>query len=279
MAVEVMGHVLHRARGKNGEIDAADEHRAHDTRSAGIDSESPRGSVAVDLLRTAVMPVDDAVLERNRLLGPGQPEEYAQTYSLIRTQILQKLGAKGFNNFAVVSPGAGEGKTLTAINIALSIARSAQYTAMVVDMDLRQPSVHKRFELEPPAGVADVLANGADVHNVLINPGIDSFTLFPAGRPKPGSEEMLASRRASELCYELKNRYTDRILIFDLPPLLSYDDAIAFMPNVDACLLVVEEGKTRRDAVERTLKLLDGKLMLGSVLNRSREKFNHLRRG
>lgn len=222
--------------------------------------------------RTRRIEVADEVLERNRILRPDQFDDYAQSFSLIRTQLLQKLDANGFKSFAVVSPGAGEGKTLTAVNLGVSIARSAQHTALVVDMDLRRPSIHERFEVEPAHSIVDVLEGTAEIPTVMIDPGIDDLKLLPGRNPAKRPAELLASRRTAGLTEELRNRYPDRILIFDLPPLLSYDDALAFLPNVDAYVLVVDEGRTRREDIERSLKLLDGKIMLGSVLNRSSEK-------
>ena len=221
--------------------------------------------------RTQRVDVPQEVLERNRVLRPDQFDDFAQSYSLIRTQLLQRLEASGFNSFAVVSPGAGEGKTLTALNIAVSIARSAQHTALVVDMDLRNPCVHRYLELEPRHGVVDVIRGDASIPETLIDPGIEDLKLLPGKPPAERPAELLASATAAGLTSELRNRYPDRVLVFDLPPLLHFDDALGFLPNVDAYLLVVDEGNTRREAIERTLKLLDGRVMLGSVLNRSRD--------
>ena len=109
------------------------------------------------------------------------------------------------------------------------------------------------------------------IEQLLVHPGIGSFVMLPGGTPQLHSSEMLGSRKMSQLVKELKARYPSRIVVFDLPPLLAAADVLAFAPNIEAALLVVEEGKTRRDDVHRAAELLGSIPLLGTVLNKSDE--------
>jgi capsular exopolysaccharide synthesis family protein len=225
----------------------------------------------IEYRRTRVVPVSSAVLERNRLLSdPRSP--MASAYKNLRTQVLQRMREHGWRSIAVVSPAPGDGKTLSAINLSISLARDVHHTVLLADLDLHHPSVHRCFELAPVLGLNDHLADGAAIEDVLINPGVQRLVLAPTTRATESSSELLGSERAHALVQELAQRYPARIVVYDLPPVLAADDALAFLPNVDAVLLVMRDGKTLQRDLSRTLELIGTKPLLGTVLNRADTK-------
>ena len=122
---------------------------------------------------------------------------------------------------------------------------------------------------EPGPGITDYLLRDAPLSEVMINPGIDRLVVIPAGLPAESSSELLSSPRMVELVRELKERYPSRLVLFDVPPLLTSDDGLAFVPHVDAALLVVAEGQTSYEDVERAKDMLASTHLLGAVMNRA----------
>jgi len=217
--------------------------------------------------QTRVVDVAEATLERTRVVTASAPPEIRSAYKLLRTQVLQRMQARNARTLAVLSPAAGEGKTLTAINLAIAIASTRTHTALLVDLDWHQPSVHRYFDFAPVNDVYDYLRGDAPLTAALVSPGIPRFSFLPCREPVAEASECLSSLGA--FVKELENRYANRIVLFDLPPLLATDDALSFLPLVDAALLVVEEGRTRRADVMRSLDLIGEQRLLGSVINKS----------
>jgi capsular exopolysaccharide synthesis family protein len=194
-------------------------------------------------------------------------------FKILRTQILQRLVESRWNSLAITSAEDNEGKTLTAINLAISLAREVTHTVLLVEADLRHPSVHRYFDIPAPKGLSDYLTGDVPLSELLINPaGIPRFVVLPGGRALANSAEMLNSPKMVRLVEELKSRYRSRIVLFDLPPILSCADTLAFSPYVDAALLVIEEGRSRAADIRRAAELLNGTHLIGTVLNKSREK-------
>ena len=234
------------------------------------DGELPSIELSVfEYEKTRVIDVPTAALAAARVItGRGQ-DPVTRAYKLLRTRVLQRLVAENWQTIAVVSPSGGDGKTLTAINLAISIASTRTHTSLLVDLDWQRPSVHTYFGYDPPHDVCDYLRHERPMSDVLINPGLARFCFLPCARPVPDSSEHLAD--LAPFVQELKSRYRNRIVIFDVPPLLLTDDALSFLPLVDCALLVVQEGKTKSAAVEQSLELIDPDRLLGSVINNSRQ--------
>jgi len=192
-------------------------------------------------------------------------------YRMLRTRVFQKLMANDWNSLAITSPGDNHGKTLTALNLAISLAREVNYTVLLVDFDLKQPGIHKYLGLQPQFGISDFILHDTPLNRILINPGIERLVLLPGRESLVNSSEMLKSRKMVQLVNELKSRYPSRIIIFDLPPLLETDDALAFSPYVETILLVIEEGRTTQEEIEQSMSLLRETNLMGTVLNKSRE--------
>jgi protein-tyrosine kinase len=230
------------------------------------------GEVNVTYTRTRTFKHQLSVLRRNRIVSVADPSAPATTaYKMLRTRVLQQLRREGWNSLAVTSPNEGEGKTLTAVNLAISIAREVSSTVLLVDADLLRPAVHRCFGYAPTVGLVDHLMHDAPIDEILVNPGIERLVIIPGGKPVMNSSELLSSPRMLRFVEEVKARYTSRIIIFDLPPVLSADDALGFAPYVDAALLVLKDGKTKQNEVVRALEFLSSTNIIGTVLNGSEE--------
>jgi len=220
---------------------------------------------------TRVVPASSAMLRENRVIAGFVQDPRADLFRMLRAQVLQGLAAVGGTTLGICSPNQGEGKTTIGANLAVSLAMDANHTVLLVDLDLRQPKLSECFGLAPQIGMNDYLFDGAPLSECLVNPGIDRLVLLPAGRPLSNSSEALTSPQMVSLARELKARYPDRLVIYDLPPLLASDDALVFLPLIDATLLIVCEGLTNAGDVRRAVELLDERKLLGTVLNRSSE--------
>lgn len=220
--------------------------------------------------QTRTISVVKNILQEKRIITGFEQNAFTDAYKILRTQVFQRLREKGWNSLAVTSPGAHEGKTLVAINLAISLAMEVNYTVLLVDADLRRPSVHDCLGIQAEYGLSDYLTADKPLSELLIHPeGIAGLVVLPGGRPLSNSAEMLNSQKMARLVQELKARYPSRIILFDLPPLLSAADALAFSPYVDAALLVIEDGKTQMEDVRHAVGLLQGTNVIGTVLNKS----------
>jgi protein-tyrosine kinase len=220
--------------------------------------------------RTRVFTPSAAILEANRVVNPMSSDPAAMAFRMLRTQVLQRMDANGWRSLAIFSPGAHDGKTTTAINLAVNLANDRLHTVLLVEFDFRHPALAARIGLSPEFGGDDALSGAAAIEDCLYHAeGFDRFVILPARDKMANSSEILAGPRSRELVSELRARYPERIVIFDLPPVLSADDALAFAPLVDCGLVVASEGRTRRSDLARTVELLHKTPLVGTVLNRA----------
>ncbi len=208
-------------------------------------------------------------LQKNRIISGFKPGEWLESYKMLRTRCLQVMNANNWNTLAITSPGEGTGNSLTAANLAISIAMELDRSVLLVDANLHNPSICNLFGLEPEAGLSDYLLHDTPIKEILINPDMDRLVILPAGKAMINSTEMLRSPKMIRLVSELKNRYPSRIVIFDMPPLLSQADTLGFSPYVDCVLLVVDEGRTKTDELKRAATLLKDINVLGTILNKA----------
>ena len=217
--------------------------------------------------RTTELSVKD--LREKRIIMDDH-NNVSDAYRLLRTQILQRLNDKNWNALGVTSPNTNSGKTVTAINLAISLAREVDYTVLLVDANLRAPTIHNYFNFVMEKGLSDYLSGDVSLGEILIHPeGIPRLVILPAGHALKNSSEMLSSPKMTRLVEELKHRYPSRIVLFDLPALLESSDALAFMPNTDAALVVIEEGGTEEQDLKQAFELLQSNEVIGTVLNKS----------
>ncbi len=233
--------------------------------SSRVDTSGP-----VTYTHTRTVEVAKNLLRQKRVVSGADEGAFTDAYKILRTQVLQRLREKNWNSLAITSPGINEGKTLTAINLAISLSMEVNYTVLLVDADLRHPSVHSYFGIEADHGLSDYLMADKPLSELLVHPkAIPGFVILPGGKPLGNSAEMLSSPKMVRLVEELKSRYPSRIILFDLPPLLSAADTLAFSPYVDAALLVIEDGKTQAEDAKQAIGLLQGTNVIGTVLNKS----------
>jgi Mrp family chromosome partitioning ATPase len=225
----------------------------------------------IEYRQTKTISVPADVLDRSRVLSTLADDEVTAAYKMLRTQVLQHMTSNGWTTLAVTSPGRGDGKTLTAVNLAVSIARELNFTVLLTDLDLHRGGVHECFGYEPDVDLVQYLEHDVPLSSAMFNPGIQRLVILPSVGPVENSSELLTSPKMQRLVGELKSRYPSRFLLFDLPPLLATDDALAFLPAVDAVLLVVQDGETTEEELRRTSELLENIPVVGTVLNRCRE--------
>jgi non-specific protein-tyrosine kinase len=212
--------------------------------------------------------LDMNTLADNRCVAIFPYARETEVYKVLRTQILRYTKEKGGNTIMITSAQPGEGKTLTAINLSFTFAKLFEQTVLLVDGDLRQQGIHKYLGFESDRGLADNLVDGRPVSELIIWPGIDKLTLISGGRLIHESTELLGSTRMTDLVHEMKTRYPDRYVFFDVPPILSGADALAFVPLVDYIIMVVRAGTTSANDVKKALELIPQEKVIGFVLNR-----------
>lgn len=218
---------------------------------------------------TKVVPLRADLMERNRIVAYSKTSGMAWAFDLLRTQILEKMEEKGWRTLAITSPTAEAGKTVIAMNLAMSIAHHTTKTALLVDFDLRRPKVGHYLGIDMKASLNELLDGEAEMPDVLVNPNMPRFVVLPTRRPVANPTEVLSSPRVGSLIADLRQRYRSRIVIFDLPPLLSSDDAIAVLPKIDCVLLVIANGMNTKREIEDSMHYLHDKNLIGTVLNKA----------
>lgn len=218
---------------------------------------------------SSVIVLDQAHLEKNRIVAHIKNDNNSAVFDSLRTQVLQKMEENNWRTLAVVSPTPESGKTLVSINLAISIAHQPQKTAILVDFDLRRPKIASYLGIHTEKSMNDYLQNKAQLQDVMFNPGIPRLVVIPTMRPVSKSAETLSSKKVTNLIQELRERYDSRIVIFDSPPVLNSDDAMVLLPQVDCILLVVANGMSTQSEIEQTLHHLPKENLLGVVLNRA----------
>jgi len=219
--------------------------------------------------RTRSVVIPDEALQRHRIQTGRESNQVSDAYKILRTQVIHRLRENNWNVLGVTSPKDGEGKTLTSINLAIALAAEPTQTVLLVDADLRAPHLHEELGLESNEGLTEFLLDGRSIEDMLIFPDLGRLILLLGGRGTDHSSDVLTSPRMSALGKELKHRYASRIVIFDLPPVLDQADVLAFTPQLDALLLVVEDGKTTESEFQQAMQTLKGSVpILGTVLNK-----------
>jgi capsular exopolysaccharide synthesis family protein len=229
----------------------------------------PLGSI--QYTKTQAIIIEPDVLRNNRVIMGLYNDPRADIFRVLRTNILKQLRENNWNSFAITSATPGAGKTFISINLAIAVAMEGNQSVLLVDADLRRPSVGQYLGLQGEFGLVDCLKRDVSLEDTLINPGIERLIVLPGKNSNNNSSELISSPKMVNLIKEIKSRYESRIIIFDLSPLFAADDALLFMPYVDAALLVVEDGKNTSDELQHSLYILEQTNLLGLVLNKSRQ--------
>jgi protein-tyrosine kinase len=206
----------------------------------------------------------------------GSRTRIAEEFRVIKRPILLRAFATGEeriesgNLMMVTSAKPGEGKTFTAINLAMSMASERDIHVLLVDADVQRPSVLQVLGLPPQKGLLDVLSDSnLNPADVLTRTNIRNLTLMAAGTPSLATTELLASQKMIDLMQDIATRYQDRIIILDAPPVLASSEPSVLALHVGQVILVVEAGKTGRRAVEQTLTHIGGCPNISIILNKA----------
>jgi protein-tyrosine kinase len=189
----------------------------------------------------------------------------AERYRLLRTRIKRAENGRQMRAIVVTSPAKGDGKSLTAANLALTMAQELHQRVLLLDGDLRRPSVAGLFGLPEGPGLSDVLLGVCDLDAALVHLTDQHLTVLPAGSPAAQPAELLGSAAMRRMLEGLRTRF-DRIVI-DMPPVGPLADVHVLTPMADGLLMVVRAGMTPKPAIERALSGLDMGKVLGLVLN------------
>lgn len=224
--------------------------------------------ITVQYAQTEVVSLDPSHLERERIISHQRTHPASWAFDVLRTKVLQKMDENGWRTLAITSPSVDSGKTVTAINLAMSIAQQDHRTALLVDFDFRRPSVASCLGLNRSPSLNEVLDGLADLGDALVNPGIERLVVLPTNQPMQGASEVLSSAKVTKLIHDVRERYRNRVVVFDLPPILSADDVMTVLPRMDCVLLVVASGTSTEKEVEEAMHRLGKANLLGIVLNK-----------
>ena len=221
--------------------------------------------------KTKTISLDPEVLRNNRVIMGLYNDPRADIFRVLRTNVIRQLRENNWNSFAITSATLGAGKTFISVNLAIAIAMEGNQSVLLVDADLKRPAVGNYLDLQLEAGLFDYLNGNISLEDILINPGIERLVILPGRNSNTNTSELISSRKMVDLIKEIKSRYESRIIIFDLPPLFAADDALLFMPHIDAALLVVEDGKNTSDELQHSMHILEQTNLLGLVVNKSKQ--------
>jgi hypothetical protein len=213
-------------------------------------------------------------LERERIVSHNVSDIRAKAYDVLRTQLLQAMDRRGWHVLAVTSPTEGCGKSITSINLALSIARQSERSVILIDLDLQRPRVSHYLGLKPTQGVVGVLSGKTKLPDALLHAQIGGYFsgVLPAETRSLHSSELIASRGMRNMLQEIKVAFPEAIIILDLPPILSGDDVLSVAPYVDCFLVVAAVGTTTISDIRECNKHLHSAEVLRIVLNKSSEQ-------
>lgn len=218
--------------------------------------------------------LDLNAMARNSLLVPnhGLPA-LEQEFRIVKQPLLANaIGparvARG-NLIFVTSAVPGEGKTFCAVNLALSMAAEIDKTVLLIDADVARPSVASRLGIDPGPGLLDLLSQPElGLPEIMLRTNVSKLTVLPAGTPRPNSAELLASTEMKRLLDEIAERYADRVIVMDGPPLLATIEARILAQLAGQVVMVVEAGKTSQAIVSQAFALVEKCPIVMSVLNR-----------
>lgn len=255
---------------KPGTIEQKNESKQFSTRAEKILSSKERASQQVDINTSQLESLGFlSLIDSNNLLS--------HEFSEIKRPILQNIKGKSAhkidraNLIQVTSSLQGEGKTFTAINLALSFAKELDYRVLLVDADIIKSSITKILDIEVELGLTDYLhGDVGDLSEVMLKTNIPKLSLLPAGQKHHLSTELLNSQFMENLIQELSERYHDRIVIIDSPPLLETNESRVLAHKVGQIVFVVEHNKTTEASIKDALSLLDPEMVIGLVMNKSR---------
>ena len=216
-----------------------------------------------------VMAIKTEVLEKNHIVSRSTSDPRSQLFRSLRTDIVKQMRANNWRSIGITSPSYGEGKSLIASNLAAAIAMEVNHTALLIDMDLRTPTIKDLFAISPEKGLLEYLKGEAEISELLVNPGVDRLMLLPGVGTADNSAEWISTPKMVALFHEVTQRYKSRIVVYDLPPILPRDDVLTCVNHIDCFLMVIEEGKNSEVEIRKALQALENCNVVGTVINKS----------
>lgn len=211
--------------------------------------------------------IDPAKVNKHVVCITDPLSSASEQYKKLRARIFKSTEKDFLNSLMISSALAGEGKTVTAINLAVTMAQEIDHTVLLIDTDLRKPSIHTYLGIEPQYGLSDYLQSKVQLSEILVKTGIGKLVLLPAGTPPNNPSELLASEKMRDLVREMKYRYRDRYIIFDSSPLLTTADGLYLKEYIDGAIFVVQAARTPEKSAKQALALLNGTHVFGTVFN------------
>jgi Mrp family chromosome partitioning ATPase len=214
--------------------------------------------------------LDAKHLESKRIIAHDDTDPRSKPFDMLRTQVLQSMDQKKWKIVGVTSPTPGCGKTVTAVNLALSIARQPERSVFLVDLDLQKPNVASCMGLACESGVVSVLEGRTSLSSAIIQARVGQYRLLtlPTESSTSNSSTWMASRAMSTMLQEIQKDYQSHIIIVDLPPMLSSDDVLAVLPQLDCVLLVAAVGKSKVAEIDECNRHLASMPVVRFVLNK-----------
>ena len=210
---------------------------------------------------------DDLVLDDKLVSFFATSSMVTEQFRRLRTHIFQPGVENAPKIIMIASAMAGEGKSFVAVNLASIIALELHSHALLVDCDLRNPSITRWFGLQEKRGLSDYLIGKAEIQDLLIKTPIDKLSILSGGSIQTNPVELIGSKKMKTLVQDLKSRYDDRYIIIDSSPILATTEPGVLNEMIDGIILVVKSGETPRETVQQAIKLLNKNKILGVVLN------------
>ena len=236
------------------------------------DRKNPATTLSELLDHAKVYEIDPQRLLDKRVIAFDEAGDHSEleSYRLLRTHLLSKLESGQLSSIGITSANTGEGKSLTALNLAISLAKAADSNVLLVDGNVMSPSIHKLLDINPDAGLVDLLNDKAKLDEVIVRTSISNLW-FVTGCDNGDSLSNQSGWKRIKSLIQIFAASHHSIVVVDLPPVLVKEDAFSLAAHLDGIILVVECGETTSDEVLRAQELLKQNNLIGSVLN----KYSH----
>lgn len=211
--------------------------------------------------------ISDGSLDPNLIAYAAPQSVEAELFKVLRTNILFPAHGIAPKLILVTSAMPGDGKSFVSANLAISMAQGIEEHVLLVDGDIRKPTIHKLFGLDKAQGLAEYLSGNVDLSSILRKTPVSKLTILPGGEPPSNPAELLSSKKMKAFLDEVKNRYDDRYIIIDSPPPAMAIETAAISKIVEGVIVVVKAGKTPKQAVSELIEQIGKEKILGIVLN------------
>lgn len=216
----------------------------------------------------AALEASDGAWDERLLKVTSFSNEFAESFRVLRSKILRPPGGRPApKSIMVTSALPQEGKSFVSANLAIALGRGVDQHSLVVDCDLRMPSLARTLGVKNDRGLVDYLRDGADLPGLIKKTAVDKLSILPSGEPPVNPSELLGSEKMQELVEQLSSRYPDRFVIFDTPPLQVASESIVLSQIVDGVVLVVRQGIAGLPLIQRVIADIGRQKVLGVIFN------------